>query len=48
MLALLITLVIVLGLALSLATDRKGRQITHIPYNDRYNDASGAREDHLG
>ncbi len=48
MLQVLITLFIVLGLGYSLQTDRKGRQIVHTPYNDRRNDAAGAREDHLG
>jgi hypothetical protein len=48
MLQILITLFIVVGLGYSLQTDRKGRQIVHTPYNNRYNDASGAREDHLG
>jgi hypothetical protein len=48
MLQVIITLLIVGGLGYSLQTDRRGRQITHTPYNNRYNDASGAREDHLG
>ena len=48
MLQIIITLLIVVGLGYSLAPDRKGRQIAHTPYNDRYNDAAGAREDHLG
>lgn len=48
MLQVLITLLIVVGLGYSLQTDRKGRQIAHTPYNDRYNDAAGSREDHLG
>ncbi len=48
MLQVLITLFIVVGLGYSLQPDRKGRQIVHTPYNDRYNDASGAREDHFG
>ena len=48
MLQIIIPILIVAGLGYSLQTDRKGRQIAHTPYNDRYNDASGAREDHLG
>jgi hypothetical protein len=48
MLQVIVTLLIVVGLGYSLQTDRKGRQIAHTPYNDRYNDAAGAREDHLG
>jgi hypothetical protein len=48
MLQLIVTLLIVVGLGYSLQPDRKGRLIAHTPYNDRYNDAAGAREDHLG
>jgi hypothetical protein len=48
MLQVIITLLIVVGLGFSLRTDRKGRLIAHTPYNDRYNDASASREDHLG
>ena len=48
MLQVIVTLLIVVGLGYSLQTDRKGRQIAHTPYNDRYNDAAGARDDHLG
>jgi hypothetical protein len=48
MLQILITLIIVSGLGYALQTDRKGRLIAHTPYNNRYNDAAGAREDHLG
>jgi hypothetical protein len=48
MLQILIPLLIVVGLGFSLQTDRKGRLIAHTPYNNRSNDASGAREDHLG
>jgi hypothetical protein len=48
MLQVIITLFIVVGLGYSLQTDRKGRLIAHTPYNNRHNDATGAREDHLG
>jgi hypothetical protein len=48
LLAIIITLIIVVALGASLQTDRKGRLISRTPYNNRYNDASGAREDHFG
>ena len=48
MLQLIITLLIVVGLGYALRTDRRARQIARTPYNNRYNDAAGAREDHLG
>jgi hypothetical protein len=43
-----VTLVIVLGLGYALGRERGGGLISRRPYNNRYNDASGAREDHLG
>jgi hypothetical protein len=42
--ALLTTLLITAGLAVSL----RDRLITRHSYNNRYSDAPGAREDHLG
>jgi hypothetical protein len=48
LLAIIITLIIVVALGASLQMDRKGRLISRTPYNNRYNDASGAREDHFG
>ena len=44
--AFLITALIIASLALGLHSERRGRMIPHHPYNNRYNDASGAREDH--
>jgi hypothetical protein len=46
LLASLITLVIVAALGYSQA-ERNGGLISHHSYNNRYNDASAAREDHL-
>jgi hypothetical protein len=46
--AIIVTLIITAALGYSLRSERSGRQIAHRPYNNRYNDASGAREDHLG
>jgi len=48
LLAIVITLIIVVALGASLQADGTGRLISRTPYNNRYNDASGAREDHLG
>ena len=47
MLQVIITLLVVVGLGYSLQTDRKGRAISRTPYNNRANDAAGAREDHF-
>jgi len=46
--AILITLVIVAGLGYALGSGRSGGSILYRPYNNRYNDASGARQDNLG
>ncbi len=46
--AIIISLIVIAPLLLSLQPDRKGRLISHTPYNNRYSDAAGAREDHLG
>ena len=46
--SIIVTLVIVGGLGFALRSGRKGEMIVRRPYNNRYNDASGAREDHLG
>ncbi|MGO9489203.1 MAG: hypothetical protein ACLQBB_09290 [Solirubrobacteraceae bacterium] len=43
----LVTLLIVIGLGAALRKGRTGL-IARTPYNNRYNDAPGAREDHLG
>jgi hypothetical protein len=48
--AIIVTFIIVVLLGYSLRSGRSGRSgelIVHRPYNNRYNDASGAREDHL-
>ena len=41
----LLALLVIAGLAIS-QSDR--HQIQHTPYNNRYSDAPGSREDHLG
>jgi hypothetical protein len=46
--AILTPLAIVVALAYALRTGRNGEAIIHRPYNNRYNDAAGARRDHLG
>ena len=46
--AILITLLITTGLGYGLRRQGTGGNIPHRPYRNRYNDASGAREDHLG
>jgi hypothetical protein len=43
-----VTLVVVAALGYGLRSGRRGTLIVRRPYNNRYNDASGAREDHLG
>jgi hypothetical protein len=44
----LVTLTITYALGLALRSERDGQMIVKRPYNNRYNAASGAREDHLG
>ncbi|HMD56539.1 MAG TPA: hypothetical protein VKG82_03600 [Solirubrobacteraceae bacterium] len=46
--AILITILIGTALGYSLQAGRRGGLISRRPYNNRYNDASGAREDHFG
>jgi hypothetical protein len=46
--ALLLTAYLVVGLAYAMGTRRGGDIITERPYNNRYSDATGARQDHLG
>ena len=46
--AIIVTLVIAGSLLYALRSDPDGSLISRRPYNNRYNDASGAREDHLG
>lgn len=45
--AILISLIVVLALGYALRAGRDGEALIHRPYNNRYNDASGAREDAL-
>jgi hypothetical protein len=44
----LVTLTVTYALGLALRSERDGQMIVKRPYNNRYNAASGAREDHLG
>jgi hypothetical protein len=46
--ALTVTLIITVALGSALRVGRDGGLIVRRPYNNRANDASGAREDHLG
>ena len=46
--AILITLVVVAALGYALRDGRREETILHRPYNNIYNDAAGARRDHLG
>jgi hypothetical protein len=46
LLAIAVTLLIIVAVSLT-RTARAGELIIHRPYNNRHNDASGAREDHL-
>lgn len=46
--AIAIALLLVSALGFGLRSERNGALIVRRPYNNRYNDASGAREDHLG
>jgi hypothetical protein len=48
-LSLILVVSVVTGaLAHAIRTDRSGKSILKRPYNNRYNDATGAREDRLG
>jgi hypothetical protein len=46
--AIIVTLLIVVALGYALRTGRREETILRRPYNNRYSDAAGAREDHLG
>ncbi len=48
LIAIIVTLLIVAALGYALRSERTGELIVRRPYNNRYNDASGAREDHFG
>jgi hypothetical protein len=43
-----VTLTVVAGLGYALRSERGEQLISRRPYNNRYSDASGAREDHIG
>ncbi|MGA2453396.1 MAG: hypothetical protein ABSG93_07725 [Solirubrobacteraceae bacterium] len=45
--SIIVTLLVVAALGYGLRSGRTGKLIVRRPYNNRYNDASGAREDHL-
>jgi hypothetical protein len=45
--AVIITFILVGALGYALRSGRTGPLIARRPYNNRYNDASGAREDNL-
>jgi hypothetical protein len=46
LLAIAVTLLIIVAASVT-RTARAGELIVHRPYNNRHNDASGAREDHF-
>ncbi|HEX4466674.1 MAG TPA: hypothetical protein VH025_05765 [Solirubrobacteraceae bacterium] len=46
--AIIVTVLIVVALGLALSSAGAAPMIGRRPYNNRYNDASAAREDHLG
>lgn len=46
--SIVITLLIIAALGYALRTGQDGGAIVRRPYNNRYNDAAGAREDHFG
>jgi hypothetical protein len=48
LIAILITLIVVAALGYALRSPSSQDTILRRPYNNRYNDAAGAREDHLG
>lgn len=48
LIAIFVTLIIVAALGYGLRAARGAEEIVHRPYRNRYNDAAGAREDHLG
>jgi hypothetical protein len=48
LLDILITMFFAIGLGAALRSKGDGGLIARRPYNNRYNDAPGARQDHLG
>jgi hypothetical protein len=47
-LSIIITLLIVAALGYAMRSAHASTTIVRRPYNNRYNDAAGAREDHVG
>jgi len=47
LISIFVTLLIIAALGCALRSERTGSLIVRRPYNNRYNDASGAREDHF-
>ncbi len=45
--AILVALILIVGLAFRLLSRQDGELISRRPYNNRYSDASGARDDHF-
>ncbi len=45
--AIIVTLFVIAVLGYALPSRRRDELIVRRPYNNRYNDASGAREDHI-
>jgi hypothetical protein len=48
LIAVVITLIVVAALGYALRSGRSDETILRRPYSNRYNDAAGARRDHLG
>jgi uncharacterized membrane protein len=48
LIAILTTIIIVAALAYAAQSGRSGGLIVRRPYNNPHNDATGARQDHLG
>jgi hypothetical protein len=46
--AIVVTLILTVALLYALRSGRDGTLIVRRPYNNRYNDASGARDDYVG
>lgn len=44
--SIIVTLLVIVVLGFALRSGRTGELIVRRPYNNRYNDASGARDDH--
>jgi hypothetical protein len=46
--AIFVTTIVIFALGFSLRSGRDGASIARHPYNNRYTDATAAREDHIG